>query len=202
MTFKTLITTFILGLFSIHSWAQSNYEKKIIVHRDSINYVFADTSTSILLPEDIEGFKGLNYFDPDEKWLVQAKFRRSIFGRTFKMQTSTERLPVYKKYGVLIFYVNGKKVKLSVYQNVALSKKEEYKNYLFCPFRDLTAPDESYGGGRYIDLDKSKLSKRTSIDFNLSYNPYCAYNYKYSCPIPPRENHIDVRIEAGIKKWH
>jgi uncharacterized protein len=199
---KLVLTIFVCTLLYNNTFAQGNYVSKIAKYRDSIDAVFADSSGSILLKEDRVDFKGLDYFKIDEKWLVKAKFRRSHFSKAFEMQTSTKRLPVYKKYGKLIFHVGKQKVKLTVYQNVSLSESEEYKDYLFCPFRDKTAPAESYGGGRYLDLKKSALTKRCSVDFNLSYNPYCAYNYRYSCPIPPAENHLKVRIEAGIKKWH
>jgi uncharacterized protein (DUF1684 family) len=202
MKLKTIITSLLVGMLAMPLMAQPAYNKLIAMERDSINTAFADTATSILLPEDLVNFSGLNYFPIDVKWKIAAKFKRKRFTRKFKMQTSTDRLPVYKKYGVLRFEVDGKKVKMAVYQNIGLSKKEGFEDYLFCPFRDLTAPDESYGGGRYIDLRKKDLSKKCTIDFNTSYNPYCAYNYKYSCPIPPKENHLNVRIEAGIKKWH
>lgn len=203
---KTLfqISVLFVSLCSICSgaFAQSDYQREIKEYRDSINAEFADTATSILLKEDIPAFKGLHYFPASEQWLVRAKFRKKIFRPSFEMQTSTERLPVYRKYGVLKFMVGDERVKLTVYQNVALTEKEGYEDYLFCPFRDLTAPEESYGGGRYLDFKMDDLSKDCLIDFNKSYNPYCAYNYKYSCPIPPKENHLNVRIEAGIKKWH
>lgn len=202
MNLRILITSFFIGMLALASNAQPQYNKRIAVERDSINKAFADSATSILLEEDRKNFQGLNYFPIDAKWLVPAKFRRTWFSRSFEMQTSTERKPIYKKYGVLKFVVDGQKVKMAVYRNIALSQKAGYEDYLFCPFRDLTAPDESYGGGRYLDFKKRDLGKSCVIDFNRSYNPYCAYNYKYSCPIPPKENHLNVRIEAGIKKWH
>jgi uncharacterized protein (DUF1684 family) len=72
---------------------------------------------------------------------------------------------------------------------------------LFLPFTDLTSGVESYGGGRYIDMEVQKGNTWT-IDFNKGYNPYCAYNEKYSCPIPPAENDLKVEVKAGVKKYH
>ena len=77
---------------------------------------------------------------------------------------------------------------------------EEFVDYLFLPFTDLTNGEATYAGGRYIDLaipDGDTLI----IDFNKSYNPYCAYNKKYSCPIVPKVNHLEIDINAGVKAF-
>ena len=116
------------------------------------------------------------------------------------MKTTTSRLPTYEVFGVATFVLDGKELQLNIYQSHRLRETEEYKDYLFLPFTDLTNGEETYGGGRFIDLEIPKGDYIT-IDFNKSYNPYCAYNKKYSCPIPPKENDLDVRILAGIKKW-
>jgi uncharacterized protein (DUF1684 family) len=86
---------------------------------------------------------------------------------------------------------------LNVYQSHTLREKEGYKDYLFLPFTDLTNGNETYGSGRYIDL---RIPERETIiiDFNKAYNPYCAYNYGYACPIPPKENKLKVEIRAGV----
>ena len=77
-----------------------------------------------------------------------------------------------------------------------------YRDYLFIPFKDLTNGKESYGGGRYIDLRMRQLDKdKVILDFNKSYNPYCAFSEEYSCPIPPKENHLTIAIEAGEKNY-
>ena len=84
---------------------------------------------------------------------------------------------------------------MTLYQNV------EQPDYLFLPFKDLTNGKKSYGAGRYLDFKLADL-KEPIIDFNLAYNPYCAYNKDFSCPIPPRENHLAIALPAGEKKWH
>ncbi len=76
----------------------------------------------------------------------------------------------------------------------------DFENYLFLPFTDLTNGNGTYGGGRYIDLEIPKGDTMV-IDFNKSYNPYCAYNGKYSCPIPPKENDLNIAIKAGVKNY-
>jgi uncharacterized protein (DUF1684 family) len=132
---------------------------------------------------------------------VIAKFVRTKKEKPFEMKTSTDRKPLYVKYGEVLFMIDGKELKLNVYKNIELSKKPGYKDYLFLPFSDLTSGNESYVGGKYIDLRIPK-GDTIVIDFNTSYNPYCAYNHKYSCPKVPLENDLNIEIKAGVKKNH
>ena len=119
------------------------------------------------------------------------------------MKTTTNRLPEYRKYGELKFSLEGKMLTLSVYQNLELTKKAGFEDYLFIPFTDLTNGDETYGGGRYIDFRMDQLKEKlVRLDFNRAYNPYCAYSKGYSCPIPPAENLLPVAIRAGVKSPH
>jgi hypothetical protein len=104
------------------------------------------------------------------------------------------------KYGIVTFNLKRNAYRLNVYQNQDLMKKEGYEDYLFLPFLDDTNGEESYGGGRYIDL-RIPEGDEVVIDFNKAYNPYCAYNEKYSCPIVPRENYLDLKVEAGVKAF-
>ena len=108
--------------------------------------------------------------------------------------------PEYREYGELRFKLDEKKFKLTLYQNIKLMEKERYEDYLFIPFTDETNGEESYGGGRYIDFRIPK-GKEVVLDFNKAYNPYCAYNSKYSCPIPPPKNDLSIPIKAGVKAW-
>jgi uncharacterized protein (DUF1684 family) len=166
-----------------------------------LNQSYADSLKSPLTKEDLNHFKGLDFFPIDEKYIVEATFVRTKKEKAFAMKTTTSRTPLYKKYGELHFSIDGKEFKLNVYQNVDLNKKSGYDDYLFLPFSDLTCGKESYIGGRYVDV---RIQKGTiwTIDFNKAYNPYCAYNYEYSCPIVPLENDLDIEILAGVKKFH
>lgn len=161
---------------------------------------FKDPDNSPLTPEDLEDFERLEFFPIRELYCVKAQFVKKK-GEKFEMPTSTDRKPIYQSVGLLQFELNGEKLELTVYKNIALSKNKEYENYLFVPFKDLTCGVESYGGGRYLDLQEPQNDEPWVLDFNLSYNPYCAYNHTYSCPIPPVENHLKVRIEAGAKAY-
>lgn len=166
-----------------------------------LNAEFANPEKSPLTEEDRITFKALEFFPIDEKYCVTARFVRTKKEKSFEMQTTTDRKPLYVKYGELYFKLNGKEYKLNVYKNLELSKRKEFKDHLFLPFSDLTSGNETYIGGRYIDL-KTPKSKTIVIDFNKAYNPYCAYNPKYSCPIVPFENDLIIPIKAGVKKFH
>ena len=197
---KNLLT----GLLLVLLVASCGQEKQPIMGKTafqkSLNAEYKDATTSPLTEEDLKDFQGLDFFDVDSTFVVTAKFIRTPDEKPFKMKTTTDRLPVYTKYGELIFNLKGQKDTLSVYQNQELMTEENYKDYLFLPFLDETNGLESYGGGRYIDL-RIPNGDSLVIDFNTAYNPYCAYNHKYSCPIVPRENYLKTRIEAGVKDF-
>ncbi len=169
--------------------------------QSELNQSYADSLKSPLMKEDLKHFQGLDFFSLNEKFIVEATFIRTKKEKPFGMKTTTSRTPLYKKYGELHFEIDGKALKLNVYQNVDLNKKPGYEDYLFLPFSDLTCGKESYIGGRYVDMRIQK-GKTWTIDFNKAYNPYCAYNYEYSCPIVPLENDLDIEILAGVKKFH
>lgn len=166
-----------------------------------INSEYADAKTSPLMETDLKTFKTLDFYPLNGKYYVNAKFVKAKDEKVFEMKTSTSRKPKYIKYGTVFFSINGVALKLNVYQDIELSKSDEYKDYLFLPFSDKTCGKESYIGGRYIDL-KIPKGNTILIDFNKAYNPYCAYNHKYSCPIVPLENDLNVEIKAGVKTFH
>ena len=193
---KTIYTIFFLLSFIVSFGQETSKE-----FQENLNKEYANKEESPLMKEDLEHFQSLDFFPIHDKFIVQATFKRTKKEKVFEMKTSTERLPLYKKYGELEFTIDGVLCKLNVYQNMSLLKKPGFKDYLFLPFSDLTSGNESYIGGRYVDLRIQK-GNQWIIDFNKAYNPYCAYNYKYSCPIVPMENDLKVSILAGVKKFH
>ena len=196
---------FVLLFVVLHSSASFSQEKWTIASakafQKQINKEYADKKESPLTEEDLITFKSLDFFPIYNKYAVTAKFIKAKNEKAFKMKTTGTRLPEYIKYGVLHFTINGKLLKLNVYQNIELSIRPGFEEYLFLPFSDLTCGKESYIGGRYIDM-KFPKSDTVLLDFNTAYNPYCAYNHKYSCPIVPLENDLDIEIKAGVKKFH
>lgn len=175
------------------------HQKAILKHQKEMNDWFSDPERSPMTAEDRSHFEGLDFFPISEKYQIQAKLVRTPGEPQFEMPTTTDRLPVYQKFGELHFELDGQAHKLNVYKSIGLTDRE-YRKYLFLPFRDKTSGVESYGGGRYLDLQIPK-GDMIVIDFNRCYNPYCAYNDKYSCPIPPVENTLDIEILAGVKAF-
>lgn len=169
--------------------------------QEKINEEFRGRKHSPLTPEDKRDFNGLDFFPIDTSFSVTAEFVRTPLETPFKIATSSGKEKIYVKYGELYFSLKGREYKLNVYQSQELIKKPEYKDYLFLPFTDRTNGNSTYSGGRYIDLQIPK-GEIVSLDFNKAYNPYCAYSGGYSCPIPPKENHLDLDITAGVKAYH
>ena len=197
---KTL--SILLLFFITLGHAQEKFDVAAVQEfQKKINEEYANPKESPLMAQDLAKFKSLDFFPINEKAFVVAQFVRTKKEKPFKMKTSTSRTPIYIKYGEITFILEGKELKLNVYRDIELSKKAAYKDDLFLPFSDLTSGKESYIGGRYIDL---KLPKGDIIvvDFNTAYNPYCAYNYNYSCPLVPLENDLDVEVKAGVKTFH
>jgi len=178
-----------------------NYTASIKDFQYELNTKYADKENSPLTKKDLKKFKSLDFFPIDSTYKVIAIFVRTPNEIPFEMTTTTSRKSIEIKYGEVHFTLNNTPLKLNIYQNQELKLTEEYKNYLFLPFTDLTNSNGSYGGGRYIDLEIPGGDTMV-IDFNRAYNPYCAYNEKYSCPIPPRENNLSVAIKVGIKDYH
>ncbi len=179
---------------------EDDYASFLNNHRARVNKTFGDTATSIL-PDSIvlNEFKHLNYFQPNPKFNITANFKKDI-GKEFTMLTSSGKEKSFRQYGILSFEIDKKQFELPIYQNIKLMENEKYKDYIFIPFMDLTNDEETYGGGRYIEA-KLPTGDTYNLDFNYSFNPYCHYTTGYNCPIPPRENFLNIRIEAGEKKF-
>lgn len=189
----------LVSSFSVAQQSDENLTSK--EYQNKLDSEYANKEESPLTDEDFKVFKGLDFYPINEKLVVTASFIRTADEKSFKMKTTGSRTPEYVKYGELHFKLDGKAFILNVYQSLDLMKKEGYEDYLFLPFSDLSCGKETYIGGRYIDMRIPK-GNETVIDFNKAYNPYCAYNPKYSCPIVPLANNLDIAILAGVKKFH
>lgn len=198
---KQLILIFLLGSISPIFAQLPDKLKSIADFQIKMNADFRDPDESPLSTKDLKNFKGLEFFAIDTAFTVTAQFVRTPAEAPFAMPTTTKRLPVYVKYGEAYFQLYGKAFKLNIYQNQELTAKPEYQDYLFLPFTDNTNGETTYSGGRYLDI---RIPEGDSIilDFNKAYNPYCAYNGKYSCPVPPSQNQLPVKIPAGVKDFN
>jgi len=143
---------------------------------------------------DRAAFLPLRYFPPDESWSVPASLDpadRSL-QPVVDMPTSTGERRRMRRVGVLRFTLQGQRLDLSAFVEAGAPDT----NRLLVPFADLTSGTETYGPGRYLDLDRTATGIYV-IDFNRAYNPYCAYNAKYDCPYPPAENRLAIAVHAG-----
>ena len=192
---KRLLVLSILLSVSFHSFSQhKSYTEQIRQYQRA--YV---DSHEVVKGKDREA---LHFFPVNAKYNVIAGFRRIVDTVGFVMRTSGKIEKKFYRYGTLSFYLDKKRYLLTLYQSATLKKGDKYEDYLFLPFTDKTSGDESYGGGRYIDFQLGDIRNNTlKVDFNKAYNPYCAYTTGYNCPVPPRENDLQVKIKAGEKAF-
>jgi uncharacterized protein (DUF1684 family) len=194
---RNFILFFIVGFHLFVKVNAQVEEKSAAEFQQDLNAQFKDIEESPL-KKKAKRFKGHNFFPIDSIYRVEANFVRMLNAIPFQMKTTTSRLPIYEKYGEAVFTIQGEELRLGIFQSHGLREDEEYENHLFLPFTDLTNGEESYAGGRFLDLEIPE-GDVIIIDFNKAYNPYCAYNSDYSCPIPPAENDLKIKILAGVR---
>lgn len=152
--------------------------------------VFAQDPNSPLTPEQRREFHGLNYFDENPRLVITASVDRNVEPGEVRMSTTGGDEQIYQRYGVVRFRVDNQPAQLLLYSS-------DDSDELFIPFRDATSARETYGAGRYLEVHAH--GDEVTIDFNYAYNPSCAYDPAYSCPLPPPENWLTVPIRAGEK---
>ena len=191
----------IVIIFSFSCREEKRYQDvNLTEYQRQVNNYFKDASVSPLKPKDLKNFQGLDFFEFDSIYVVKAKIEVTKESLPFKMKTTTDIPADVRKYADLFFQISEKEFELSVYENLEYEGVEGYENYLFLPFLDETNENETYGGGRYLDLFLNGTDS-IIIDFNKAYNPKCVYDENYSCPIVPRKNFLNTRIEAGVKNF-
>jgi uncharacterized protein (DUF1684 family) len=191
---KYLILLFVFTSYT--AFAQS-YSEQIAKHREEYKADFLKNENSPLKESDL---KHLHFYNSDSSYKVDADVILLEKQRIFKMPTYDGSSADYIRYAHLKFELNGKPFQLTLYKSIILARNPAYKDYLFLPFTDQTNNQTTYGGGRYIDLKTTEISNgKLVIDFNIAYNPYCAYSDGYRCPAPPEENDLSIAILAGEK---
>ncbi|MFI5221583.1 MAG: DUF1684 domain-containing protein [Bacteroidia bacterium] len=190
-----ILVSIVCLLFVFNCKQDSPYKNEIEKFRAEQNKKFLDPATSPFNEEELKTFHGFLYFEIDEKYRVNAVFKRIPDLPFFDMPHTNNATRSYQKFGDVEFRLKGKKYSLPVYSNENFKKDHE----LFFPFHDLTNGKETYGGGRFLDLKYSDTSSVVEVDFNLCYHPYCARSHRFHCPIVPKENNIDMEVKAGEK---
>ncbi|MBX2915036.1 MAG: DUF1684 domain-containing protein [Cyclobacteriaceae bacterium] len=144
-------------------------------------------------------FEGLKFFPVDARYRIKAKLKPIEGKKVVVLATSDSKEQKYLEYAFAEFELDGITNQLLILEVMEMGPQ---RGKLFLAFSDETSGRETYGAGRYLDVKKIPAAKSVELDFNLAYNPYCAYNDKYSCPFPPKENLLKVAIRAGEMSYH
>ena len=147
-------------------------------------------------PED---YKGLEYYPPDIKYRIIANLEPIQQKKTVILSTNDGKEQRYIEYAYADFKIDGVENRLLILE---IADMGPFRGKLFLAFGDETSARETYGAGRYLDVTKTPGSNTIKLDFNLAYNPYCAYNDSFTCPLPPRQNILTIPIKAGEKLYH
>ncbi|MFC6837045.1 DUF1684 domain-containing protein [Halomarina ordinaria] len=170
---------------------EDDWREQLDALREEKDAFFADHPQSPVPPEHREGFEGLAYFDPDPSYRVDARVERHDDPEPVTMETTNGPEVRYERVATLHFDLGGEERTLGAY-------RQDPDDQLFVPFRDKTTGQESYHRGRYMELDvEGELPERVPLDFNLAYNPFCAYSETFACPLPPEGNWLGTVVEAG-----
>lgn len=157
---------------------------------------FREHPSSPLTASQRASFRGLSYFPENQDLVVRTLLQTDGVDRdeAIVMQTTTGGEQTYRRAGVARFEVDGQPAQVTLYASPEMHE-------LFVPFRDATSGRETYGAGRYLEVEPPDAQGVVVVDFNDAYNPYCAYNPDWSCPIPPGENWLSVAIRAGERNF-
>lgn len=176
----------------------SSYLAQLNKFRREKNQSFRQSENSPLETAQKAQFDSLKYYPGDPAFMPHADISRSEKPDTILLQTTGDKAEKYLNWGSVKFNINNAPQELRLYL-----KADGRDSTLFIPFTDLTNGHDTYGGGRYLDAPVPKRNEsEIALDFNRAYNPYCAYNSAYSCPVPPAENRLKVAIPAGEKSFH
>jgi uncharacterized protein (DUF1684 family) len=158
------------------------------------NEFYKTQEQSPLTTEQKASFAGLKYFPENPKLVFDLTIDKNTGSNEIvSIQTSADDTEPYKRYGKIRFQVDGSETQLTVFQGLD-------DGHLFLPFKDATNGKETYGSGRYVEIEEE--NGKLKVDFNYAYNPNCAYNENWRCPLTPPENSLKVPIQAGEKKFH
>ncbi|MCD8741108.1 DUF1684 domain-containing protein [Mucilaginibacter roseus] len=189
-----------IGLLTAITTANAqSFKEQIAAHRQKYKDDFLAEQRSPLKAEDLPN---LRFFDADSTYSIVAKVELLQDQPVIKLTTFNGSSQEYVRFAKLTFTLKGKQLHLTLFKSLSLTAIPQYKDYLFLPFTDQTNAAESYPGGRYIDINATDIKNGAlAIDFNKAYNPYCAYSDGYRCPVPPMENKLGIRVEAGEKAF-
>jgi len=176
------------------------YVADLRANREEKDDFFAEHPQSPIPPEHREGFSGLDYFDPAPGYRVEASVTVHDDPEPVPMETSDGNEVRYVRLATFAVDLDGRTHELYGYKQ----RPEDDDEPVFVPFRDKTTGQESYRGGRYLELHPEEElvdGDVVTLDFNLAYTPFCAFTETFSCPLPPEENWLDAAVRAGERGW-
>ncbi len=192
LTFFSIII-YNLSETQIREEDSKDYIPSIQKERQEKDNLFKATSNSPLREEQKEKFKNLDYFSVNEDFKTTATLENINPQEALRLPLSDGNEEIYLKYAWANFTLKGQKLR------ALLLKKSKQDPRLFLIFTDATSGKETYAGGRYLDIPHQRNEMKITLDFNQAYNPYCAYNPDYACPLPLAENDLGIEILAGEK---
>ena len=176
----------------------SSWKEELQREREMKDIFFSQHWQSPIPAEKRKHFKGLNYFPPDFAYRFELELHEHKEKQVVKMAYTKNQEKDFIRWGEFRFKVGDKEQIIQVY------KSDPQEGRLFVLFRDKTSGKETYGAGRYIDLEPEKdqtSAGKWVLDFNKAYNPWCAYSEEYTCPLVPTENWLEIAIHAGEKNY-
>ncbi len=192
-----IVVAAITLIYSFTGQDDTAYITKIQKQREEKDR-FMRTASDSPFAKNVAEYTGLNWFAPDKKFLVKAKLVAVENKKAVVLPTSDGKTKRYMEYAYAEFKLDGKEHRLLILEIIDMGP---YKGTLFLAFGDQTSARETYGAGRYLDVKKTRGQNSITLDFNEAYNPYCAYNDNFSCPLPPQENLLSIAINAGEKNY-
>jgi hypothetical protein len=177
--------------------SEAYIEQITAARKDRDDYMRSNTESPFA--DSVAAFKGLSYFEPDERYRISANLIPVEDKKTIILPTSDGLETRYLEYAYAEFSIDGEACRLLILEIMNMGPT---RGTLFLAFADATSANETYGAGRYLDINKVPGGTAITLDFNKAYNPYCAYNDNFSCPFPPKENILNVAIRAGEKVYH
>ncbi len=184
--------------YSMKEGTPTEYIDQIEKERKEKNYFMRNNDASPFA-DSVASFAALKFFPIDAKYRINASLKPVENKKMVVLPTSDGKEQRYMEYAHAEFSIDGVTCKLLILEVIDMGPN---RGMLFLAFGDETSAVESYGAGRYLDVKKVPGSTSITLDFNTAYNPYCAYNDTYSCPLPPTENLLAVAIKAGEKIYH
>jgi uncharacterized protein (DUF1684 family) len=181
--------------FDVDGWRE-----ELESYREQKDERFEQPHSSPLGPDGRREFDGLEYFEPAPDYRIEATIELDESDETVAMETSTEGEQLYERTAILRFELPDQQGETAEHTLVGYRRVDQSDGSIFVPFRDKTTGQQTYPGGRYMELHyEGHLEDGAvfTLDFNLAYSPFCAFNNVYECPLPPRENWLDIAIPAG-----